>query len=61
VEIRGDINLELRALQWFYGSWLPRSRYVPDDQPSFEAWIGRPFADGFETFALRAQIPIRRE
>jgi AraC family transcriptional regulator len=61
IEIRGDINLELRALQWFYGSWLPRSRYVPDDQPSFEAWIGRPFANGFETFALRAQLPIRTE
>jgi AraC family transcriptional regulator len=60
VEIRGDINLELRALQWFYGSWLPRSRYVPDEQPCFEAWIGRPFAHGFETFALRAQVPIRR-
>ena len=59
VEIRGDLNLELRALQWFYGSWLPRSRFVPDDQPSFEAWIGRPFAHGFETFALRAQVPIR--
>jgi AraC-like DNA-binding protein len=60
VEIRGDISLELRALQWLYGSWLPRSRYVPDDQPCFEAWIGRPFAHGFETFALRAQLPIRR-
>src|SRR5262249_33178647 len=43
VEIRGGLDLELRALQWFYGSWLPRSRYVPDDLPAFEAWIGRPF------------------
>jgi AraC family transcriptional regulator len=60
VEIRGDINLELRALQWFFGSWLPRSSYVPGDQPCFEAWIGRPFAHGFETFAVRAQLPIRR-
>lgn len=60
VEIRGDIHLELRALQWIYGSWLPRSGYVPDDQPGFEAWIGRPFAHGYETFAIRAQIPIRR-
>jgi hypothetical protein len=24
-----------------YGSWLPRSGFVPDDQPAFEAWMGR--------------------
>jgi AraC family transcriptional regulator len=60
VKIRAGINLELRALQWFYCSWLPRSGCLPDDRPSFEAWIGQPFAHGFETFALRAQIPIRR-
>jgi AraC family transcriptional regulator len=60
VEIRGGIDLELRALQWLYGTWLPRSRYVPDDQPGFEAWIGRPFAHGTEHFELYVQLPIRR-
>ena len=60
VEIRGGIDLELRALQWFYGSWLPRSMYVPDDQPSFEAFIGRPFAQGTKYFELYAQVPVRR-
>ena len=60
VEIRGRIDLELRALQWLYGTWLTRSRYVPDDQPGFEAWIGRPFAHGTEHFELYAQLPIRR-
>src|SRR5262249_55405601 len=60
VEICGGINLELRALQWLYGTWLPRSGYVPDDQPCFEAWIGRPFAHGMEYFELNAQLPIRR-
>lgn len=60
IEIRGGIDLELRALQWFYGSWLPRSGYVPDDQPGFEAFIGRPFAHGGEHFELYAQLPIRR-
>jgi AraC family transcriptional regulator len=60
VEIRGGIDLELRALQWLYGSWLPRSGYVPDDQPGFEAMIGRPFAHGTEYFELYAQLPIRR-
>ncbi len=60
VEIRGGLDLELRALQWLYGTWLPRSGYVPDDHPAFEAWIGRPFAHGTEYFELRAQLPIRR-
>ena len=60
VAIRGGLDLELRALQWLYGSWLPRSGFVPDDQPGFEAWMGRPFAHGTEYFELAAQLPIRR-
>jgi len=60
VEVRGGIDLELRALQWAYGTWLPRSRYVPDDQPAFEAWIGKPFAHGTEHFELYAQLPVKR-
>jgi AraC family transcriptional regulator len=60
VEVRGGLERELRALQWLYGSWLPRSGCVPDDQPCFEAWIGRPFAHGTEFFELFVQLPIRR-
>src|SRR5262245_54462976 len=60
VAIRGGLDLELRALQWLYGSWLPRSGFVPDDQPGFEAWTGRPFAHGTEYFELAIQLPIRR-
>ncbi len=59
VEVRGGIELELRALQWLYGTWLPRSDHVPDDHPGFEAWIGRPFAHGLEHFELYAQLPVR--
>lgn len=44
VAIRGGLDLELRALQWIYGFWLSRSGFVPDNQPAFEAWMGRPFA-----------------
>lgn len=61
VEIRGTIELELRALQWLYSVWLPRSGFVPDDQPAFEAWIGRPFAHGTSRFELYGQLPIRPE
>ncbi len=60
VEIRGGLDLELRALQWLFGTWLPRSRYAPDDHPCFEAWIGRPFASGVEYFELYVQLPVRR-
>jgi AraC family transcriptional regulator len=60
IAIGGGIDLELRALQWLYGSWLPRSGFVPDDHPGFEAWVGRPFAHGTDTFELLLQLPIRR-
>ncbi len=60
IEMRGGIDLEMRALDWLYRTWLPTSRYVPDDLPAFEAWIDRPFAHGTEHFELQIQIPIRR-
>lgn len=59
VEIRGDIALEARAIDWLYKSWLPRSGCVPDEQPAFEAWAGRPFAHGLEHFELACQLPVR--
>jgi AraC family transcriptional regulator len=60
VEVRGGLDHELRALQWLFGTWLPRSGYVPDDHPCFEAWVGRPFAHGTGHFELHAQLPVRQ-
>lgn len=60
IEMRGDINLEIRALQWLYGVWLPRSGYVPDDQPGFEAWIGKPFTHGMTHFEIELQLPVKQ-
>lgn len=60
VEVRGGVDLELRALQWLFGVWLPKSGYVPDDHPCFEAFIGRPLAHGTEYFELYAHLPVRR-
>jgi AraC family transcriptional regulator len=60
VEVRGGIDLELRALDWLFGTWLPKSGFVPTEQPCFEAWNGRPFAHGTEHFELCLQIPIER-
>ena len=58
VEVRGPIELEMRAIDYLYGTWFPSSKYVPADLPAFEAWIGRPFAHGFTHFELHAQIPV---
>lgn len=61
VAVRGGIDLEMRALDWIYRTWLPTSGYVPDDQPCFEAWIGRPFARGLERFELDIHLPVRAD
>jgi len=59
VTIAGGIELEQRAIDWLFGTWLPRSGFVPDDQPAFEAWIGRPFAHGCEHFTIACQLPVK--
>lgn len=58
IEIAGSIEVELRALDWLYRTWLPNSGYAPAHQPAFEAWNGRPFAHGMEHFELRVQLPV---
>jgi AraC family transcriptional regulator len=60
IEIRGGVDLELRAIDWYYRTWLPTSGYVPTDQPAIEAFLGRPFAYGEKYFELRAQFPVMR-
>lgn len=60
VAIQGDIQLEQRAIDWLFRTWLPLSGFVPDDQPAFEAWNGRPFAHGYEYFELSCQLPVKR-
>ena len=59
VELRGGIDLEMRALDWIWRTWLPSSGHLPTDQPSFEAWIGRPFGHGAEHFELHLQLPVQ--
>jgi AraC family transcriptional regulator len=59
LSIAGAIDVEQRALDWLFGTWLPGSGLAPDEQPCFEAWNGRPFAHGFEHFELRLHLPVR--
>jgi AraC family transcriptional regulator len=58
LDVKGSIELELRALEWIYGTWLPTSGFAPDHQPAFEAWNGLPFAHGEEHFELRVQLAV---
>lgn len=60
IEIKGGVDLELRAIDFFYRSWLPASGYLPTDQPCFEAFAGKPFAHGTDHFELRVQFPVVR-
>jgi AraC family transcriptional regulator len=60
LEIRGTIDLEMRALDWMYKTWLPSSGFVPTDQPGFEAWIGLPLEHGEEHFELHLQLPVEQ-
>jgi len=59
VVVSGGLELETRAIDCLYGTWLPRSRFVPDDQPVFEAWSGRPFAHGSSHFTIACQLPVK--
>jgi AraC family transcriptional regulator len=58
LDVIGPIELEVRALDWLYGAWLPRSGFAPDHQPVFESWIGEPFGHGDTHFELRVQLPV---
>jgi len=60
IEIKGSIELEVRAIDWLFGTWLFESGYAPTDQPAFEAWIGLPFGCGMEHLELYAQLPVER-
>jgi AraC family transcriptional regulator len=58
IDIAGAVDLELRALDWLFTTWLPHSGFEPDDQPCFEAFNGEPFADGSGHYSLRVQLPV---
>lgn len=60
VPLRGSLDLEQRCLDWMFETWLPTSGRVPDEQPGFEAWMGRPYAHGLEYFEFFAQLPVVR-
>lgn len=58
IEISGPIELEMRALDWLYRTWLPSSQFMPAHQPCFEAWDREPFTHENQHFELRLQLPV---
>jgi AraC family transcriptional regulator len=58
LSVRGDIELEQRALDWLYRTWLPGSGLLPAAHPVFEVWCGQPFAQGLAYFELDLHLPI---
>jgi AraC family transcriptional regulator len=58
LEMKGDLDLEIRAFNWLYGTWLPTSGFSPDHQPMFEAWNGLPYAHGESHFELRIHLAV---
>lgn len=58
VAIAGSLELETRAIDWLYGTWLPRSGYAPAHHPMFEVWDGEPFAHGATEFHLRLHLAV---
>jgi AraC family transcriptional regulator len=58
IDIAGPIQLEMRAIDWLYGTWLPTSGWAPDHHPGFEAWKGLPFAHGTEHFEIAVQLAV---
>lgn len=58
LDFEGSLEREVRAFEFLYGTWLPKSGFVPAHQPSFEAWRGLPFAHGDTHFELRIQLPL---
>lgn len=58
LDFAGSIEREVRAFEFLYGTWLPRSGREPAHLPCFEAWNGLPFAHGDAHFDLRLHLPL---
>jgi len=58
LDFSGSLEKEVRAFEWLYGWWLPRSGRSPAHHPMFEAWKGVPYAHGSAHFELHLQLAV---
>ncbi|HSL46995.1 MAG TPA: AraC family transcriptional regulator [Anaerolineales bacterium] len=54
----GGFEQEVRALQYLFRYWLPRSRYQPANLPGMEIYRRQPIELGWETFDIDCAIPV---
>jgi AraC-like DNA-binding protein/DNA gyrase inhibitor GyrI len=57
----GDLGNVDRAWHYLYRIWLPASDYEPADLPAMEVFVRLPEEIGWETFDLKACIPVARQ
>lgn len=58
VRVVGDLAQEIRALQFLFRYWLPRSRYQPANLPGMEIYRQLPSVAGWASFDLDCAIPV---
>jgi len=56
----GDLGQVDRAWHYLYRVWLPSVAYEPADLPAMEVFVRLPEEIGWETFDLKAVIPVAR-
>ncbi len=56
----GDLGHVDRAWNYLYRVWLPSAAYEPADRPAMQLFVRLPEEIGWETFDLKACIPVVR-
>ena len=54
----GGFEQEVKALQYLFRYWLPRSRYQPANLPGMEIYRRQPIELGWETFDIDCAVPV---
>jgi AraC family transcriptional regulator len=60
IHCAGDLGNVDRAWHYLYRIWLPTVAFEPADLPAMEIFVRLPEEIGWETFDLRACIPVAR-
>jgi DNA gyrase inhibitor GyrI len=60
IHCTGDLGLVDRAWQYLYRIWLPSVAFEPADLPAMEIFVRLPEEIGWQTFDLKACIPVAR-
>ena len=58
IHTAGDIYLINRAWQYLYSTWLPRSRFLPDNLPAMEIYYKQPAELGWKLYDIDCAVPI---